>query len=169
MTTTTEPPAAGWQAPTPPPAPRKRRAWLWPVVTGVLGLILGTAAHSGSSTPPTTAEAVTSTVTVQAPPAASQPVASKAPAAAQQTTPAPAAVSFAGDGTYLVPAEVKPGTYRSARPASGMCYWARLKSADGGFGAIIANATGSGQMTVTIRASDKAFQTTGCEDWHRIG
>ena len=44
----------------------------------------------------------------------------------------------------MVPADVKPGTYR-AKPDDGeTCYWARLRSTDGGVNAIIANNLGEG-------------------------
>ena len=88
--------------------------------------------------------------------------------APQSSAAAPDAAGIPGDGTYLVPGDIKPGTYRSAKPGSGNCYWARLKSAGGGLGDIIANGNTAGQVTVTILASDKAFQTTGCEDWVKV-
>ena len=75
-----------------------------------------------------------------------------------------------GDGTFLVGQEVRPGTYRSTGRAAGGtdCYWARLKGTTGDLGEIISNHAGKGQATVTILATDKAFQTTGCRTWKRI-
>ncbi|MFB6836946.1 hypothetical protein [Streptomyces sp. NPDC056361] len=68
--------------------------------------------------------------------------------------------------------EVRPGTYRSAGPADPTlpnCYRARLKGTSGDIDEIIANGSGKGQATVTIRGTDEAFQTSGCQTWKRIG
>jgi hypothetical protein len=82
-----------------------------------------------------------------------------------------------GDGVFIVPAEIKPGTYRAVVPkpnngAEGLpsCYWARLKDTAGDISSIIANDTAAaGQtLTVTIKPTDKAFQTTGCGPWVKI-
>ncbi|GAA3145852.1 hypothetical protein ACFQ0X_37505 [Streptomyces rectiviolaceus] len=76
-----------------------------------------------------------------------------------------------GDGTFVVGAEIKPGTYRTAGPADNIidnCYWARLKSTSGDVGDIIANGNTKGPATVTVSPGDKAFQTTGCKDWAKV-
>ncbi|UIX29555.1 hypothetical protein [Streptomyces sp. GQFP] len=78
---------------------------------------------------------------------------------------------FPGDGTYVVGNDIKPGTYRSEGPQGGLiasCYWARLSSTSGELKDIIANNATSGQTTVTIAATDKAFNTTGCKAWKKI-
>ncbi|MFI6282066.1 hypothetical protein [Streptomyces sp. NPDC050988] len=78
---------------------------------------------------------------------------------------------FPGDGTYVVGNDIKPGTYRSAGPQGGLitsCYWARLSSTSGEVKDIIANGATSGPTTVTIAATDKAFNTTGCKAWRKI-
>ncbi|MFD9444196.1 hypothetical protein ACFWBR_37915 [Streptomyces sp. NPDC060006] len=77
-----------------------------------------------------------------------------------------------GDGTYVVGSDIKPGTYRSEGPQGGLapsCYWARLSSTSGEAKDIIANDATSGQTTVTITATDKAFTTTGCKAWKKTG
>ena len=80
------------------------------------------------------------------------------------TEPAPPpATAMAGDGTYQVGVDVKPGTYVSSTPSSN-CYWAR-KTAGDSLDGIIANSNSSGQSVVTIRASDKFFESSGCSDW----
>jgi hypothetical protein len=80
------------------------------------------------------------------------------------TEPAPApAVAMAGDGTYQVGVDVKPGTYVSSAPSSN-CYWARMRAGDG-IDNIIANNNSSGQSVVTIKSTDKFFQSSGCSDW----
>jgi ABC-type Fe3+-hydroxamate transport system substrate-binding protein len=104
------------------------------------------------STATVTVPAVTKTVTIQAP-------------AKTITAPRPApAVAMAGDGTYEVGVDVRPGTYVSATPDSGNCYWARLTSGDG-IDNIIDNSNSSGRSLVTIKASDKLFESSGCSDW----
>jgi hypothetical protein len=75
---------------------------------------------------------------------------------------APAWKTF-GDGTYRVGKDVPAGTYRS-RGGDG-CYWQRLKSFSGGFGAIIANANPRGPALVTILPTDKGFETNDCGTW----
>jgi len=82
--------------------------------------------------------------------------------------PATPANSIPGNGTFLVGSRVRPGTYESAKPKSGNCYWARLKDTSGGLGSIIANNNSSGPSTVTIDSTDRAFQTSGCETWVKV-
>ncbi|MGW3286981.1 hypothetical protein ACWDR3_20320 [Streptomyces sp. NPDC001002] len=68
--------------------------------------------------------------------------------------------------------EIKPGTYRTDGPQGGLitsCYWARLSSTSGEFKDIIANGSTEGQTTVTIASTDKAFTTTGCKTWQKVG
>lgn len=100
---------------------------------------------------------VTTTAAAEAPPAA---VTTSAPASAGDTIP--------GDGTFLVPGDIRPGTYRSGKPESGNCYWARLKSAEDEMGSIIANSNSSGPSVVTIKKTDGAFKSSGCSDWTRV-
>lgn len=157
-----DPRVLAYGQPTPPPAAPKRGAsrWLIPLAAFVLGVMLGAALTGGGSS--TTAGGATATRTVTAPAktVTAQVPAAKAPAAAP-------AASFPGDGTYEVGVDVKPGTYKSAKPASGNCYWARLKGDSGQLADIIANNNSSGPSVVTIKSTDKVFQTTGCEDWVR--
>ena len=67
-----------------------------------------------------------------------------------------------GQGTLIVKTDIAPGTYRSSR--GGSCYWARLSAFTGVLSAIIANHYGSKGL-VTIRSSDKGFQSQGCGSW----
>lgn len=71
-----------------------------------------------------------------------------------------------GDGTFLVPAEAKPGTYRSVGGET--CYWARLRNLTGGVDSILANGNPSGPAIVTILPRDKGFQTQGCGEWTKV-
>jgi hypothetical protein len=68
-----------------------------------------------------------------------------------------------GEGTQRVGRDVAPGTYRS-RGGDG-CYWARLRSFSGGVNAILANANPSGPTLVTIKRTDKGFESSSCATW----
>jgi hypothetical protein len=111
----------------------------------------------------TITEIKTETVTVSAP----------APPAAKTTTAKPAPpvalpATIPGEGTFVVGTEVKPGTYRTAGSDGINCYWARLSGLSGSFGEILANGNVNGPTTVTIRRSDKGFETTGCAEWRKV-
>jgi len=70
-----------------------------------------------------------------------------------------------GEGTFRVPQDVKPGTYRT-KGGEG-CYWARLKNFSGGLNSIIANGNASGPEVVTIKSTDRGFETNDCGNWTR--
>ncbi|MFG3439357.1 hypothetical protein ACGF0J_19125 [Nonomuraea sp. NPDC047897] len=76
----------------------------------------------------------------------------------------------AGSRTMVVGVDIQPGTYRTAGPATGqpMCYWARLKSTVPQAADIIAADMPRGAATVTVAATDKAFQTGGCAEWTKV-
>ena len=75
----------------------------------------------------------------------------------------PEATEF-GEGMYLVGVDISPGTYK----ASGSGYWERLKDAEGTFDSIIANGNAEGNAIVTIKSSDKFFESNGMdENWVR--
>lgn len=75
----------------------------------------------------------------------------------------PSAGAIPGDGTFLVGEDIQPGTYRT--DGGEYCYWARLADTSGEFEGIITNGNTQGPTTVTISASDAAFETNGCSDW----
>jgi hypothetical protein len=90
----------------------------------------------------------------------------------QATKPASDPNSISGDGTFAVPSQVKPGTYRTVVPNDSItCYYERLKDATGSFDSIIANNDGSpgSQQIVEIKATDKFFKTEGCGTWTKVG
>jgi len=160
------------QPPTSPPQhfapPKKRRRWIhwigYPIVF-LIGLAVA-GAGGGSDTP--TSGTPGATVTVTAKPAPGSKVTVTAPAKPAKTItaqPAGPSDTITDDGTWLVGSEVKPGTYRSQN--FGDCYWARLRSTDGGINAIIDNGLGPNQ-TVTIKRTDKAFETARCGVWKKI-
>lgn len=139
--------------------------------TALVALGIGGAA-AGSTSPGASPSAATPTVTVTQPgpettvaaPTVTETVEVPGPTTTVTVGPPAPAVAMAGDGTYQVGVDVKPGTYVSQKPSSGNCYWARLSGTDG-LGGIIANNNSSGQSVVTIRKTDKYFESSGCSDW----
>ncbi|EWT03901.1 hypothetical protein N864_17175 [Intrasporangium chromatireducens Q5-1] len=139
--------------------------------TTLVAFGIGTTA-GGSPSPQTAPAAASPTVTITAPavestepgPTVTQTVEVPGPKTTVTVGPPPPAVAMSGDGTYQVGVDVKPGTYVSKKPSSGNCYWARLSREDG-LGGIIANNNSSGQSVVTIRKTDKYFESSGCSDW----
>ena len=159
------------QAQATPTAPRKsrRKSWLTYGGTALGAFVLGIAAGSASGSDATTA-ADSSTVTVHEPAETVYETGSAAPAETVTVTesPEPAAAqdgsSIPGDGTFQIGVDVQPGTYMSTAPDSGNCYWARLSGSDS-FDNIIDNSNSSGQSLVTIKATDKFFESRGCNAW----
>lgn len=169
--------------PVPPPSPgspRPRRtpsavphAIAYPLVT-LLALVVGVGVGS-IATPGRATGGQAAGATASAPPAPNAPApdavapdasASNAPASnAPVAAAAPGAVAIEGDGTYAVGLDLHAGTYTST--SDGLCYWARLDGVDGNPQAIIANSAAEGRQTVTIKASDDAFRTSGCGSWTR--
>lgn len=146
---------------TPPLAPKRRSRAKTPLIAAGMfffGFVLGVSASSSSSPSDTSASS---------PPAATVTVAA-APAPAETVTvtaaPAGPAGSIKSDGTFLVGADIKAGTYKTA--GGDGCYWARLSDLSGS--GIIDNGVGAGQQVVTVAASDKAFETRGCGTWRRV-
>lgn len=75
----------------------------------------------------------------------------------------PEATEF-GEGMYMVGVDIKPGTYKT----SGSGYWQRLKNAEGTLDSIIANDNAEGNAIVTIKSSDKFFDSNGMDgNWVR--
>jgi hypothetical protein len=110
----------------------------------LLGFLAGTVGGSDSGVAPSVVPGPVKTIT--APP------------------PGPKA-AIAEDGTWLVGSDIQPGTYRSSTDPD--CYWARLKDTTGAFEAIITNGNGGNQI-VTVKPTDKAFESTRCAPWTKI-
>jgi hypothetical protein len=70
-----------------------------------------------------------------------------------------------GDGTFIVRTDILAGTYRSS--GGEFCYWARLRSFGGTVDDIIANGNASGRVIISIRSTDKGFQSHGCGTFRR--
>jgi hypothetical protein len=67
------------------------------------------------------------------------------------------------DGIWRVGKDIGAGTYRSR--GGDNCYWARLRSFSGNLNAILANANPAGPTVVTLKPTDKGFETNGCGNW----
>ncbi|MFF6982457.1 hypothetical protein ACFZAV_33395 [Streptomyces sp. NPDC008343] len=143
------------------------------VVLGlIVGAVIGSSTADNSDTKGTTPSATaTATETVTATPTTTAPE-EESPTPSETKTPEDSINQIPGDGTYVVGKDIRPGTYRTEGPedtAIPNCYWARLSGTSGEFNEIIANGNTAGPTTVTISASDKAFQTTGCKTWKMAG
>ncbi|MDA5278998.1 hypothetical protein [Streptomyces sp. Isolate_45] len=73
-----------------------------------------------------------------------------------------------GSGTFQVPGDVKPGTYRTTGNKDLGCYWERAKDSNAELESIIANDNVTGASYVTIEATDKIFKSSGCKDWEAV-
>lgn len=141
--------------------------------TAVLALAVGSAAAGADSSQSAAPSTTTATVAANVQPTHASTTTVNAPAvtktvtATKKATATTRKATIAGDGTYEVGTDVQPGTYVSSTPASGNCYWARLKGTSGSFEDIIANNNSAGQSVVTIAPTDKVFESSGCNDWSR--
>ena len=75
------------------------------------------------------------------------------------------------DGTWLVGADIEPGTYRTPADPESNCYMARLSGLSGSPDDIIMEHQGAGHdhdHVIEIEPTDAAFQTTGCGTWERV-
>jgi hypothetical protein len=138
------------EPPRPPRSPWYRRTWVIALAMFVLGLGIG-----GAMTEEATTGGQDRT------PAAARSETSSPPTPAKKVAAVPSGLT--GDGTYLIGSDIQAGTYRSK--GGDLCYWARLKRTDGELTSILANHVGPGAQVVTIKSTDKAFETRGCADW----
>ncbi len=72
-------------------------------------------------------------------------------------------------GTYLVGKGIAPGTYESAGTTQGQCQWSRLRDLSGEASSVIQRGSTTGKSLVTIRSSDAFFETSHCQNWHKVG
>ena len=68
------------------------------------------------------------------------------------------------DGSQIVGKDIQPGTYRT-RAGTPNCTWSRRSGFTGEPAEVIATATPQGPAIVTIKATDKGFDSTGCGMW----
>ncbi|SNR98563.1 hypothetical protein [Blastococcus mobilis] len=66
-----------------------------------------------------------------------------------------------GEGIWTVGVDVEPGTYRTAEPLTGYCYWAILKSGTNG-GDIIENDGPEGGVPTVTLSPGQDFENSGC-------
>ena len=145
------------------PTPKIRGAWWksrWFIGAAclVVGVAMGQAGRKGGEAT-TATSTVTATVTEQASAAAPAPTATETVVTTVTAAPPAPATAFE-DGMFEVGKDVQPGTYQAS---GNLCYWARLSNASGELDGIIAN--GNGPTIVTIKASDKYFQSQSCGGW----
>lgn len=74
---------------------------------------------------------------------------------------------LAGDGTYRVGTQIKPGLYKATGTGSG-CYWERLSGFSGSLSQINANYFGTARTYVQILTGDVGFSTDGCGSWTTV-
>jgi hypothetical protein len=77
-------------------------------------------------------------------------------------------VAFSGSGDFEVGTDVKPGTYRTTGNSDGLCYWERAKDASGEMDSLLANDNVMGASYVTVKATDKLFKSSDCNDWEAV-
>jgi hypothetical protein len=171
-------PPPNWQPQqpwSPPGKPRKPwyRKW-WGIGLIVLGLLLLLVTCSAATNDPQPASQPApveqqAPAPAPAPDPAPAPAPAPAPDPAPAPAPAPATADGIGQGTHIVGTDIEPGTYRAEVDSSG-CYWARLSGLSGELDDIITNKfVGEGSTTVTIAATDEAFETNGCTTWEKVG
>src|SRR5687767_6816335 len=68
------------------------------------------------------------------------------------------------DGSQIVGKDIVPGTYRT-RAGTGNCKWTRRSGFTGSPGEVLATTFAEGPAVVTIQATDKGFESTGCGLW----
>jgi hypothetical protein len=68
------------------------------------------------------------------------------------------------DGSQIVGKDIQPGMYRT-RAGTPNCAWSRRSGFTGEPGEIVAAATPRGPAVVTVKATDKGFDSTGCGMW----
>lgn len=160
---------AGGQA----PAKKSKKHLIGYPLVALVAMGVGAASGGGGNTATTASGGPTTTMTTtatktEAPNDAATVTETETATETETVTAKPSGASSTvpGDGIYEVGRDILAGTYSSAKPDSGNCYWARLSSTDG-FDGILANNNTAGQSLVTIKASDKFFETNGCSDWVR--
>lgn len=76
------------------------------------------------------------------------------------------------DGQWVIGGDIQPGTYSvTVAAGSSGCTWERNAATDGTASAVLESGTGiAGEaIVVSIKDTDKAFQSKGCGAWQRLG
>lgn len=132
-----------------------KRRWLWAIPAFFGGLTIGLVSGGGNS-----AEAPTSITTL---PGTQVSTPGNVTPGTKKVAPKPK-VFMAQDGTYLVPSNIEPGTYRNGSTNTDLCTWQRLRGTSGDDSEMITAGFGPNQV-VTIKSTDKAFKVSGCGPW----
>lgn len=171
------------------PVPWQTR--LLPAITGIAGLIIGgvlvgvtgsrsadrSQARSSSLHPsqPATNSAPTTVHPTSASALVSTPASTVIQTVSRTVTATPQPLAQLGDGTFLVPMQVRPGTWSTngmSQISSSLlgCYWARLRSLSGELDSVIAsdNIALGAPTAITVAPTDKAVKFTGGCQWRRI-
>lgn len=161
-----QPPGPGYPFPPPNPEPdgpkpgRGRRIAAL-AVTGLAGLVLGTAIN-GSSSGTSSAPSVT-TKTVSARPAVEPSKAAATSTVIVTETQKPK--KMFGDGAWMVGRDIPAGRYTTIEEVGGNCYWERHNTKAAGIDAIIANGNVTGGHPTVIVRTGEEFRSMGCGDW----
>lgn len=139
-----------------------KRAQILPGLAAVALVAALAGCGSGTTTPAPATVTVTATPTPASPPAV---------ATTTQAALAGPATSF-GNGTHIVGTDIAAGTYRTAGPSDPsypLCAYERMKDLSGDL--VAANLGGGntpGPAVITIKATDAAFQSLGCQTWTKV-
>ena len=72
-----------------------------------------------------------------------------------------------GEGVFVVGLDIGSGTWTS--PGGDSCYWARLSGFSGNSDHIEANGFGGSNNILTIKSTDKGFESSNCGTWTKTG
>jgi len=124
----------------------------------------------GTSSEPMSAPPVVTSSTANTPRIIATPAPS--PTGAVETR-APSPTGTIGEGTYIVGVDIEPGTYRSTGAKKGLfefCSWRTLAGPSDNSDIIdIGSANADEPMVVEIGPEVKAFKSSNCEPWQRVG
>jgi hypothetical protein len=158
-----QPPNNPMLVPSPPTPPAKKKhtkrniGFLVIILVLLVGGIISVATNSaGNAIKSVTAQTATTVATAN--------VSKQANATPAATAKPKLTFATFDNGTFQVGKDIQPGTYRT-RQGSANCYYQRLSGFTGAINQIIANNSTSNPAIVTIEASDKGFQSTGCGTW----
>jgi len=71
-------------------------------------------------------------------------------------------------GTWVVDAEIAPGTYAADVPSGSICFWSRLAGFNGEIDALTESESSVGRSVTTITDFDTGFYSDGCGTWEII-
>ena len=71
------------------------------------------------------------------------------------------AATSIGEGIWSVGVDIEPGTYRTAQPLSGYCYWGIYRSGTNGDDIVENDGPTGGYPTVTL-SPGQDFENSGC-------